>query len=107
MNKADQEILEILKHIFQLKIVRPMVSDANLRLWIIRSLFITSILCILLRIIWGLLEKEVTSDFSALINTPIAFFFTLLFLHINNKSENSSLIMLILTWASLIISLYV
>ncbi len=107
MNKADQEILEILKEIFQLKRIRPLESDDNFRLWVIRSFFLTSIIVLIVRIIYEFSENEITADFSVLIDTPIVIFFTTLFLQINNKSENPSLIILVLSWVSLMLSLYV
>jgi len=92
MNKVDEEILEILKEVFQIKRVNPMESDDNMRLWIIRVAFVTSVFCIVGRIFVGLSGREITAELSAMVNTPIAFFFTVLFLHINNKSENISLV---------------
>ncbi len=107
MNKADEEILGILKEVFQLKRVNPIESDDNFRLWIIRATFVASIISLAARVIYGLSGHEITAEFSAMVNTPIAFFFTVLFLHINNKSENTSLFMFMLTWSALMVSLYV
>ena len=42
MNKADEEILKILKEVFQLRRVNPIKSDNNMRLWIIRATFFVS-----------------------------------------------------------------
>lgn len=106
MNKTDKEIIEILKAVFQLRRVRPMESDHNFKLWVIRSFFILSVFFIIQRIVFGLMGEEITAEYSALINTPIAFFFTFLFLHINNEVEESSVIIFGLTWVSLMLSLY-
>jgi hypothetical protein len=107
MNTVDREILSILKEVFQLKRVRPMESDRNLRLWIIRSTFFVSIFTIGTRIFSEIMGQDITAQYSAMVNTPIAFFFTLLFLHINNEVEETSVIIFVLTWVSLMVSFYV
>ncbi len=40
LNKADQEILEILKETFLTKNIRPLLFDDHLRIWMIRSFLI-------------------------------------------------------------------
>ncbi|MBY6199705.1 MULTISPECIES: hypothetical protein [Vibrio] len=107
MGKADQEIIAILKDVFRLKFVRPLESDHNLRIWMIRMTFTVSILGLLGRGVLVLAGNEISADYSSIINTPIAFFFTLLFLHINNEIEDTSIIMFALTWLSLMLALYV
>lgn len=107
MNKADKEVLEILKDIFQLKRVRPFESDDNIRLCYIRMFFLISIITLIVRITFSFSTNEITAEFSAILNTQIAIFFTLLFLQLNNKSENPSLIIFGLTWLSLMFSLYI
>ncbi|ALR15756.1 hypothetical protein [Vibrio natriegens] len=107
MSKADQEVVAILKDVFQLKFVRPLKSDHNLRIWIIRSSFLVSIVVIIARVILEMTGYEIEVEFSSAFNTPIAFFFTSLFLHINNEVEDTSVIMFVLTWASLMIGLYI
>lgn len=107
MNKIDQEILDILKEVFQLKRVRPLESDHNMRLWLVRISFFTSVICLITRIVLDILGHEITSEFSAAVNTPLAFFFTALFLHLNNEVEETSLIIFGLTWIALMLSLYV
>jgi len=107
LNKVDQEILGILKVVLLTKRVNPMQSDDHMRLWIIRSFFALSVLAILARAISGFFGQEVTDITSAAANMPIAIFFGALFLHINNESENTSLIIFALTWASIVIGLYV
>jgi hypothetical protein len=107
LNKADQEIIGILKIVFLTKKVKPLQSDDHMRLWIIRSLFAVSVFGLISRVILGFAGKDITSDMSAIFNMPIAIFFGVLFLHINNESENTSLIVFALTWISLVIGLYV
>ncbi len=107
MGKVDQEIIAILKDVFQLRFVKPMESDHNLRIWMIRLTFGISLVGLIGRGILVLAGHEITPDFSFAINTPIAYFFTLLFLHINNQIEDTSIIMFVLTWLSLMLTLYV
>jgi hypothetical protein len=107
MNKVDREILEILKDVFQLKRVRPIESDHNMRLWMIRVTFSVSLFGIIGRVFMGLTNREIPAEYSALVNTPIAFFFALLFLHINNEVEETSVIIFVLTWVALMVGIYV
>lgn len=107
LNRVDREILEILKDVFQLRRVRPIESDHNMRLWMIRSSFLVSVFGLIARVVLGVIGVEITAEHSAVFNTPIAFFFTMLFLHLNNEVEDTSLIIFGLTWVSLILGLYV
>jgi len=107
VNKIDKEIIVILKEIFKPTRVNPLDSDHNVRLWMIRMFFLLSVLVIIGRVIINFSNHQVTNEYSAIANTPIAIFFTLLFLHINNEVEETSLIIFVLTWLALIISLYV
>lgn len=107
LNRVDLEILGILKVVFLTKKVNPIQSDDHMRLWIIRSLFAVSAFGLIARVILGLSGKEVSAEMSATFNTPVALFFGVLFLHINNESENTSLILFVLTWVSIVIGLYV
>ena len=102
LNKTDEEILEILKVVFLTKKVNPMLSDDHMRLSTIRLLFAVSVFSILIRIVIG-----VPAEISAILNSPVVLFFGLLFIHINNELENTSLILLALTWLSILIGLYV
>ena len=97
LNKVDIEILMILNRIFLNRKVNPILSDDNMRLWIIRSLFVVSLLCLITRVFMGFSEQEVTAELSAFFNIQIAMFFGMLFLHINNESENTSAIVFLLT----------
>lgn len=107
LNKVDREILEILKDVFQLRRIRPMESDHNFRLWMIRSFFLVSVFSLIVRGVLGIKGDEITAEYSTMVNTPIAFFFTILFLHLNNEVEDTSLIIFVLTWVSLMLGLYV
>jgi hypothetical protein len=107
LNKVDEEILAILKEIFLTKNIQPLTSDEHMRLWIIRSLLAVSVFGLIVRVFLWLMGKEFSAEFSALVSMPIALFFGLLFIHINNKSENTSLIVFVLIWISIVVGLYV
>jgi carbon starvation protein CstA len=107
LNKVDQEILGILRVVFLTRKVNPMQSDDHMRLWIIRTFFVLSVFGILTRIVIGISDQEISAEISAFFNIPIAFFFGVMFLHINNELEDTSLIVFVLTWLSIIIGLYV
>lgn len=107
LNIADQEIFDILKDVFQLKRINPIKSDESFRLWVIRSFFVVSLISFGFKIYFMLFDKVTYSENLEFLNTPIAIFFTVLFLHINNKSKNSSVILFLLTWLSLMLTLYI
>ena len=107
LNKADKEILNILKAVFLTRRVKPLQSDYNMRLWIIRAFFVASIFGLCVRVFVGGTDQQVSSLLSDAVNLPIAIFFGVLFLHINNESENSSVIVFVLTWISLVLALFV
>jgi len=107
LNKVDKEILEILKVVFLTKNIRPMSSDDHMRIWIIRSFFGVSLLIIIVRVFLGLQGEKFPAEISSFFSMPIALFFGVLFIHINNESENTSLIVFVITWISIVIALYV
>jgi len=105
LNEVDQEILEILKRTFLTRGIKPLGSDDHLRLWMLRGLLYTSLFGLISRIILGILDKDV-SGLSQIISAPIALFFGVLFIHINNEVENTSIIIFVLTWLSIVLALY-
>ena len=105
LNKADREILKILKVTFLTKNIQPMESDENLRLWILRSLLALTVFGLSMKAVYWLSDIDV-SGLSEILSMPIALFFGFLFLHINNKSENASIIVFGLTWVSIMLGLY-
>lgn len=73
-SKADQEILEILKEVFQLKRVNPLISDDNLRLWLIRMSFGISVIVIGFRVFFFFSKIQIDAASSEMMNIPVAFF---------------------------------
>jgi len=75
LNKADKEILEILKVVFLTKNIRPIPSDHHMRIWIIRSLFGVSLLILITRLFLGLQGEKLPAEISSFFSMPIALFF--------------------------------
>ena len=107
MNKADEEILQIIKKTFR-KIPKNKFIDPDevLNVKIIKEIFFLSLLSIA---VWATIlvsGNEIEAWFRVVIATLISVFFGFLFIHINNKSENQSVIMFALTWISMTLGLY-
>ena len=91
LKKVDKEILEILKEAFLTRPIYPMLSDEHLRYWFLRILLFLSLLSIAAKLTLFLAGRD-SSSISTIAAGPITLFFGCLFLHINNKSENTSLL---------------
>ena len=87
--------------VFFTKGIKPLDSDEHLRFIIIRAFFGLSLLSIIVRFSIWVMGQSISAKESAMFMLPLTFFLTMLFLHINNKAENPSLIVLGLTWLSL------
>ena len=107
MNEADKEILSILKEVFVPNKQALISPDEHFRHWILRVLLLLSVLGILEIIILKLFTENAASNLGSFVSLPIALFFGLLFIHINNKSENFSVLIFILSWVSLVVGLFV
>ncbi len=107
LNKADKEILHILKEIFLTKKVRPIQSDDHFRIWLVRMYFYVGVLCLMLRLGIWISGQEIDAQTSSFLSLNIAMFFGVLFLYINHKSESGSIIVFSLTWLSILCSLYI
>ena len=107
MNKADQEILSILKEVFIPNKNALISPDGHFRYWMLKVLVLISVLGTLTILMLKLFGKDIPPNFGTLISMPVALFFGLLFIHINNRSENFSVLVFILTWASLFLGLYI
>jgi len=104
LNKTDQEILVVLKETFLARCRSPLESDDNLRVWIIRCLFFVTLLALLSSAVASVRGLEFPSEASS---TPATMFFGLLFIHINNEIEDTSVLVFLLTWVSIVVALYV
>lgn len=107
LKPVDIEILSILRRTYLDRGVRPMFSDDHARIWIVRMFTLCALVAVIARITLEFRVTEISTETSAFLATPVALFFGVLFLHINNESENSSLLVLLLTWLSIVVSLYI
>ena len=106
MSEIDKEIILILKDLFQNKKNEYIDPDDYLRKQIVKWSIYLAMFSLLAFMPMKLLDKSVPAGMNSFISLNFAVAFTLLFIHINNKSQNPSLIMYGLTWLSLMISLY-
>ncbi|MEZ7204790.1 hypothetical protein [Pseudoalteromonas sp. DY56-GL79] len=107
LNKADKEILSILKEIYLTKKVKPLQSDEHFRIWLVRVYFYLGTLCLLYRLAIWATGQQISAQESSFLSFNIAMFFGVLFFYINHRSENSSVIVFSLTWLSIICTMYV
>ena len=102
MNKSDKEILKILKETFRKKHQGDLIDpDDAMSEMIIKNSLAISIFGLIVLVIMFLIDKEMPSGTRFIVATLISMFFWFLFMHINNKSENTSIIMFVLTWVSM------
>lgn len=73
----------------------------------IRGLFCVTLVGLLIRVLIGIQYGQAPPELSVFLSMPTALFFGLLFLHINNESENTSLLVFAITWVSIVIALYI
>jgi hypothetical protein len=107
MNHVDQEIFQILKETFRLKKKGELIDpDDLLAKGIIKWTLAASTLGIVIWIFLPLFGYEVPSMMKLIVGGPIGGFFGFLFLHLNNKVKNTSLILFVLTWFSMMFGYY-
>mgnify|MGYP003389806437 CR=1 FL=1 len=107
MNKADQEILGILKETFRRKNNDELIDpDDAMAESILKGLLALSVFGMSVRLFLYFLNKDTVWVSQPFVATPIAFFFGFLFIHLNNKSENPSVILYFLTWFSMVIGMF-
>lgn len=106
LNKADQEIIDILKETFRAKKANELIDPDELtREWILKVTLALSILAVAVCVVAAALGQD-TSTPIMMASGPIGLFFGLLFMHINNKSENTSIIIFALTWFSMMLGFW-
>lgn len=105
MNEADEEILAILKETFRSKKGELIDPDEAMRELFLKLLLGMSVLGIATWVITAVFDYESSQSIHPIAATPISLFFGLLFIHINNKSKNSSVIVFALTWVTVVLGL--
>ena len=105
LNSTDREILDIIKDIVKSNNKWQDPDDTMAEL-LIKSFAIMSLLCIIVSIINKvILNNEV--NFTPFSSTIYSLFFMMLFMHLNNKSTTSSIILYGLTFISTMISIWI
>ena len=105
MNKSDEEVIRILIETFRKKGKNELIDpDDAMVEWILKFLLVLSAFIVITGLILYVFGKDIPSrQFTA---SPITLFFGFLFLHLNSKSENFSVIMFFLTWFSMMLGLH-
>lgn len=104
LNKADQEIISILKETFLKSRNQFVTEDDKAMRIVLWGLLFTTLLAIALRFFIFLSGKEGVIGIP-IVSAPATLFFGFLFIHINNKSENMSVLVFLLTWLSIVLGL--
>jgi len=105
MNKADKEIIKILKETFRSKKNDIFYDpDELMREFFLKILLTFSILSLILLVISKLQGGEL-SGIKMMTSGITTVFFGILSIHLNNKSENFSLILFGITFISMLISI--
>jgi len=105
LNKSDEEIIGILRETFLNQGNELLTPDDHTRNLILRLLLGVSVFGWVSKMAMWIAGKDV-SDMSEIIALPTSIFFGFLFIHINNKSENFSLLIFGLTWVSIVLGFY-
>ncbi len=105
MTEADKEIIEIVKELFRSKKNELVDPDNLLREYIVKWSIYICIICVVALALLNLFGKANEHN-NGLLSGVIGVAFTMLFIHLNIKSKNPSLILYVLTWLSLMISLW-
>ncbi len=106
MTEADREIIEIVRALFRSKKGELIDPDDLVREQIVRWSIYMAMFCVVTLVpakIFGISGDE---HINGLLSGVIGVAFTLLFIHLNVKSKNPSLIMYVLTWLSLMVGLW-
>jgi hypothetical protein len=104
MTEADREIIEIVKELFCNKNSKLTDPDDRLQDHIVKQTIYLAILCTVI-----LVPIQIFGDvvhIKGVLSGVVSLAFTFLFFHLNIKSKNPSLILYILTWLSLMLSLW-
>jgi lipopolysaccharide export LptBFGC system permease protein LptF len=106
MTEADREIVQILKELFRSKKNELVDPDDLLQEKIVKSIISSALFCIIalapIKVLGSIESTKVDGFLSGVIGVA----FTVLFIHLNIKSKNPSFILYVLTWLSLMVSLW-
>lgn len=106
MTEADKEIVEIIKELFRSKKSEFIDPDDFLREQIVKWSIYVAVFCVVALVPAKLFGGSGSDHINGFLSGVIGVAFTLLFVHLNIKSKNPSLILYVLTWLSLMVSLW-
>jgi len=106
MTEADREIIEIVKKLYRSKKDELIDPDDLLREQIVKWSIYMAIFCVVTLVPAKIFGSSNGEHINGFLSGVIGVAFTLLFLHLNINSKNPSLILYVLTWLSLMISLW-
>lgn len=107
MTEADKEIIDILKELFRNKNNEFVDPDDLLLEQIVKWSIYLALLGLLILLPIKIFGNADQSAGSSMLSGIVGVAFTLLFIYLNIKSKNPSIIMYVLTWFSLMLSLWV
>ena len=106
INHIDKEILDILKKIIRKKAPNELIdADDLLKEQLIKTFALLSLVVIIISLIGKIFSID-NSNFGYFGSTIFTLFFMMLFMHLNNKSKNPSVIMYGLTFLSSMIPIW-
>ena len=106
MTEADKEIIEIVRDLFRSKKGELIDPNDLLREQIVKWSIYMAMFCIVTLVHIKIFASSVSDHVNGLLSGVTAVAFTLLFVHLNIKSKNPSLILYVLTWFSLMVGLW-
>jgi hypothetical protein len=106
VTEADKEIIDILKELFRNKNNELVDPDDLLREQIVKWSIYLAVLGLLILLPIKIFGNADQSADSTMLSGIVGVAFTLLFIHLNVKSKNPSIILYVLTWLSLMLSLW-
>lgn len=106
MTEADKEIIEIVKELFRSKKGELIDPDDLLREQIVKWSIYMAIFCVVTLVPAKIFGSSGDEHINWLLSGVFGVAFTLFFIHLNIKSKNPSLILYVLTWLSLMVSLW-
>jgi hypothetical protein len=106
MTEADREIIEIAKELFRSKKGEFIDPDDLLREQIVKWSIYMAIFCVITLVPAKIFGSSGGEHITGVLQGVIGVAFTLFFVHLNIKSKNPSFILYVLTWLSLMVSLW-
>ena len=106
MTEADKEIIDVIKELFRNKNNEFIDPDELLREQIVKWSIYLAVFGLLTLLPIKIFGSPDLPAASSMLSGIVSVAFTLLFIHLNVKSKNPSIILYVLTWLSLMLSLW-